>query len=596
MKREENTNLPFDKKMIRFMTRALIISTILIIFVSAVSTIVSLINKSTQMAMKEVDAMTANTENNFMQYYDLIWSVNLNDHIQTYLKEEENQQETIKNAYSVLDSISNMNRNVNFISVMKEDDGFLIKGNAIPNWLPDYKKQIYDDYNNSINMRNNVMRMVWSKSYSMKDRYSLSIYYPLYSNSVIDERLGTLCININDANLQQLMSDKNVGGEFAVNTFFVHKDGHIIMPMDEKGNGKQLEGLDFHNSKQGTISSNTGIIIYKKLSGWDFYYVTHIGWWELAKDSVWTVMLLLLLLGGLIVLFIRIARQMVEKAYEPWGKIVTAMEKVSEGELETRVSIEDDAPDMKVVEKGFNSMMDQIIKLMEQVKAEEYQMNQMRLNALHSQIQPHFLYNTLDCIHWQAVVSGNRDISNMVKALATYYRTCLSKGKDIITLQQELDYVKNYLYIQRMRYGEILNYEIIAEPGLEKVAIPKLTLQPLVENAIYHGIKSTEGREGHIIIRVLDISPDIEIYVEDDGAGMSQDRVEEMNQSIEVFDEEFGWGVRSVNRRLQLFCGEKYGLTYKKNIKGGVTVKVLIPNTHYTRGKDSQNDESFDSR
>ena len=592
-KEERNAKMTFDKKIVLFITRALIISTMLLILVSGVSTMISLINKSAQMAMKEVDAMAANTEDNFMYYYDLIWSINLNDHIQEYLKEESNQQEAVENAYSVLDNICNMNRNVNFISIVKgENNGFLIKGNSIPNWLPDYKKQIKDDYNNSINMRNNVMRMVYSKTYSTKEEYSLSIYYPLYSNSVIGDRLGTLCINVSDANLLQLMSDKNTGGEFAVDTYFVHKDGSIIVSADEKENGKKFEGLDFPNIKQGKISGNTGIIIYEKLSGWDFYYVTHIGWWDLAKDSVWTVLMLLILLLGLLVLFIRLARQMVEKAYAPWGNIVTAMGKVSEGELETRVSVKEDDPDMKVVEKGFNSMMEQIIKLMEQIKEEEQQMNQIRLDALHSQIQPHFLYNTLDCIHWQAVVSGNQDISDMVKALATYYRICLSKGKDIITLQQELDYVKNYLFIQRMRYGEILNYEIAEEPGLEKAVIPKLTLQPLVENAIYHGIKSMEGREGHIVIRVRSVSADIEILVEDDGAGMSKERVEEINGMIKVFDEQFGYGVRSVNRRIQLFCGEEYGLTYMRNDKGGITVKILIPNTHQSQMACGQSPKS----
>lgn len=583
-KEERNTKMTFDRKIVLFITRALIISTMLLILVSGVSTMISLINKSAQMAMKEVDAMAANTEDNFMYYYDLIWSINLNDHIQKYLKEESNQQEAVENAYSVLDNICNMSRNVNFISIEKEEnDGFLIKGNSIPNWLPDYKKQIKDDYNNSINMRNNVMRMVYSKTYSTKEEYSLSIYYPLYSNSVIGDRLGTLCINVSDSNLLQLMSDKNSGGEFAVDTYFVHKNGSIIVSANENEIGRKFEGLDFPNIKQGKISGNTGIIIYEKLSGWDFYYVTHIGWWDLAKDSVWTVLVLLILLLGLLALFIRLARQMVEKAYAPWGNIVTAMGKVSEGELETRVSVKEDDPDMKVVEKGFNSMMEKIVKLMEQIKEEEQQMNQIRLDALHSQIQPHFLYNTLDCIHWQAVVSGNQDISNMVKALATYYRICLSKGKDIITLQQELDYVKNYLFIQRMRYGEILNYEIEEEPGLEKAVIPKLTLQPLVENAIYHGIKSMEGREGHIVIRVRGVSADIEILVEDDGAGMPKERVEEINGMIKVFDEQFGYGVRSVNRRIQLFCGEEYGLTYMRNDKGGITVKILIPNTHQSQ-------------
>lgn len=539
MRKKAHRQMTFNKKMTYFITKALIISTVLIVTVSAVSTMISLINKSAQMAMKEVDTMAANTEDSFTQYYDLIWSINLNEHIQRYLKENDKEQQTIKNAYSVLDNICNMNKNLNFISVVREDErDFLIKGNAIPNWLPDYKGKIKEDYNNSISMRNNVVRMVYSNTYGRGGEYGLSIYYPLYSNSVIGQRLGTLCINVKDSNLNQLMNRENPDGNFAVNTYFVHEEGEIIVPAGEKEMGMGFEEMKFRDAKEGELISDTGLAIYEKLTGWDFYYVTHIGWWDLAKDSLGTVVILLLLLCGLLVFFTKNAKQIVEQ---------------------------------------------------------QEQMNQIRLDALHSQIQPHFLYNTLDCIHWQAVVSGDSEISNMVKALATYYRICLSKGKDIITLHQELDYVKSYLYIQRMRYGEVLNYEIIAEEGLGNTAIPKLTLQPLVENAIYHGIKSAGGQEGHIVIRVSEISSDIAIFVEDDGAGMSQDKVEEMNRLVKIFDEQFGYGVRNVNRRIQLFCGENYGLTYMKNQKGGITVRVLIPKIQQSGGEGSH-DAGIDSR
>lgn len=143
MRKKAHRQMTFDKKMTYFITKALIISTVLIVTVSAVSTMISLINKSARMAMKEVDTMAANTEDSFTQYYDLIWSINLNEHIQRYLKENDKEQQTIKNAYSVLDNICNMNKNLNFISVVREDErDFLIKGNAIPNWLPDYKGKI----------------------------------------------------------------------------------------------------------------------------------------------------------------------------------------------------------------------------------------------------------------------------------------------------------------------------------------------------------------------------------------------------------------------------------------------------------------------
>lgn len=224
-------------------------------------------------------------------------------------------------------------------------------------------------------------------------------------------------------------------------------------------------------------------------------------------------------------------------------------------------------------------MMEKIICLMEQVKEEQRQMDQIRFEALQSQIQPHFLYNTLDCIHWQAAIDGNREISNLVKALASYYRICLSKGREVITLMEELDHIRNYLYIQQMRYGDILTYEIEDPKELGNTRIPKLTLQPLVENSIYHGIKVKDGKQGHVTIRAEKSLSDTKIIVEDSGNGMAEEQILQMNRYISEYDEEMGYGVRNVNRRIELLYGENYGLYYKSNTSGGITVEILIPGT-----------------
>ena len=577
--------LTFDRKMIRFISWALIISTSVIMLVSAVSTVMTVTNKSTQLAKKELEAIAVSTEDNFKQYYSLIWAIILDQHIQEYLKAQGNQYEYAGNANSVLDNACNMWENINFISILREDGtGHLIKGNAIPNWKVNYKKGLEEEYENSISMRHNVMQMSFTRDYNIKGEYTLSIYYPMYSSAVIGQRLGTVCINVDDSNLLQLMSDIGNSGKFTVENYLVHQGGKIISCSNPKEMNTTFDLIEFEEG-EATTSTWGNTIIYKKLAGWNFYYVSRISWWELLRDSVRTLLVLTVLLTILIVIIVRLARQMVTRAYEPWGNVVKAMGRVSEGELETRLQTLEADPDMKVVSKGFNGMMDQLIKLMEQIKEEQYQMDQIRMEALQSQIQPHFLYNTLDCIHWQAVASGNQDISRLVKALASYYRICLSKGKDIIPLGEELEYTRNYLYIQKMRYEEILNYEIISDAALEQAVLPKLTLQPLVENAIYHGIKLTERKVGHIRILVTGNAKEIRIEVEDDGAGMTEAKIIEMNQLITIYDEQFGYGVRNVNRRIQLYYGAAYGLTYRRNAAGGVTVEIRLPNRQEVEGR-----------
>jgi two-component system sensor histidine kinase YesM len=253
------------------------------------------------------------------------------------------------------------------------------------------------------------------------------------------------------------------------------------------------------------------------------------------------------------------------------------MEAVSNGQLEIRMNEENAGEDFKKLALGFNSMMEEIYILMEQVKLEQQQLQQIRFNALQAQIKPHFLYNTLDCIHWQALADGNKEVSTLVKALASYYRICLSKGKDIITLSQEISHIENYLIIQNMRYDNIVESEINVKGEFLEVKIPKMTLQPLVENAIYHGIKIKDGHKGKIIIMAAKDKEDVIIEVTDSGSGMTEEQIGEINNSISEVDETFGYGVRNVNKRIEIMFGKQYGLHFIKNEVNGVTVQIRLP-------------------
>ena len=153
----------------------------------------------------------------------------------------------------------------------------------------------------------------------------------------------------------------------------------------------------------------------------------------------------------------------------------------------------------------------------------------------------------------------------MVKALAKYYRICLSKGHDVITIREEVEHIRNYMIIQNMRYDNIIGSEIVVESQVEESLIPKLTLQPLVENSIYHGMKVKEGKTGTLYLTA------------DTGTGMSQEQIDEMNEQLSRYEDSFGYGVRNVNKRIELLFGEGYGLNYQKNDSGGVTVVIHLP-------------------
>jgi len=562
----------FDKKIVRFITRTLLAVTLLVFLISTVSAVLSLSAKSARMARQEADVLKSNTIERFRQYREMMWAVNLDAQVQKYLLGADNSAE----AFAVLSNVSNIRTDVNFLSLIRlTDSDSVTKGSQIPFWMPDFTGFLLSDYETGVPMNDGQMRLVFSRDYSVSGAWTLTIFYPMYLTSRVGYRLGMLCINLADAGfLQMLQDDPNTG--FAYDTYFVDSRGTVIVSADTEKIGQALPGFDAV-SPAGETRTLQYISICEKLDGWNFYYVSRIGWWSILRDSVITLLLTVALVAVLFALMLREAKRLVGKAYAPWGNVVTAMGRVSAGDLTTRLLPEDTDTDMAVVAEGFNEMTSRLTRQMQQIQEEQQRITQVRLEQLHSQIQPHFLYNTLDAIHWQAVSDRNPQISSLIKALASYYRTVLSKGRDVIPLADEMNCVRNYLYIQQTRFSSELSFQIDMQEELAAAAIPKLTLQPLVENAVYHGFEPDENRTGMITITAEKLGDCVLILVGDNGIGMTDERIAEINRLVAEDDETFGYGIRNVNRRIQLLFGSRYGLHYDRSSTGGVTVTVRFP-------------------
>ncbi|WP_026670849.1 sensor histidine kinase [Butyrivibrio sp. AE3006] len=214
----------------------------------------------------------------------------------------------------------------------------------------------------------------------------------------------------------------------------------------------------------------------------------------------------------------------------------------------------------------------------EQVKEEQKQLRKAEFELLQAQINPHFLYNTLDAIVWSAEAGNQKQVVKMVGSLSDFFRTSLNKGKEIVTIKEELQHVRSYLEIQQIRYQDILTYEIDAEDEIGGYKIPKITVQPIVENALYHGIKNKRGG-GKITVNGKSDGDDIVITVHDDGMGMDFDRLQQVQQSLVSGDENEKaiYGLYNVNERIRLEFGEEYGIKIESIHGIGTTVTVRLP-------------------
>ena len=226
--------------------------------------------------------------------------------------------------------------------------------------------------------------------------------------------------------------------------------------------------------------------------------------------------------------------------------------------------------------KSFNTMTRRIRNLMDQNIHEQEEKRRIEMKALQSQINPHFLYNTLDSIIWMAESGKNQEVVLMTSSLAKLLRQSISNEEEIVTVKSEFEYAGSYLTIQKMRYQDKLEYSLELDPEAARATIIKLALQPIIENAIYHGLKYKEDR-GLLTVTGVRDGDDVVIEIRDDGVGMDEETRRHIFDEHKVNYRSNGIGVYNVQRRLKLFYGNSYGITYRSEKGVGTTARIRIP-------------------
>jgi len=257
----------------------------------------------------------------------------------------------------------------------------------------------------------------------------------------------------------------------------------------------------------------------------------------------------------------------------PVKKLLHAMKGIENNEFGT-VDLKMGSSEFKKLQDGYNRMVTEIQKLIKRIMEEQKIKRKAELDVLQAQIKPHFLYNTFDAISYLALEGRSEKVYTIMKALGSYYRTSLNKGSEVITLKEEVEVVRNYLTIQKIRYNDIFTDSYDIETEIEDIKILKLVLQPLAENALYHGIKPS-GEPGHIGITAKREGEFIKIAVKDNGVGMSEEAVKNIFSGIK--SEETSFGLKGTIERLRIFYGIENVLSIKSAPGCGTEVILTIP-------------------
>jgi two-component system sensor histidine kinase YesM len=284
------------------------------------------------------------------------------------------------------------------------------------------------------------------------------------------------------------------------------------------------------------------------------------------------------LFASILVFLLRNYRLLNRSIKDPIYRLKTMASKIAQGDLSIRV----DKPEISELDEltdSLNTMAGKLGELIEQNVQKQQNLQKSEMRALQAQITPHFMYNTLDTILALAEDGQNKDVVTTTLALSSFFRLSLNKGRDWVSVSEEKSHVESYLAIQKMRYGAILEYEIDIAQEILRESMVKILLQPLVENAIYHGIKKTR-RPGLIKLKGERLDGRIVFTVEDDGLGMREAELARLRENLsryDVSDPEMGFGLYNVFKRIQLYYQIDDGLTMESEYNKGCKVTLRLP-------------------
>ena len=315
------------------------------------------------------------------------------------------------------------------------------------------------------------------------------------------------------------------------------------------------------------------------MSQYIYYEVKGIQQSRAAYQAFFMNMIRFSLLGmGIVLILVIILSYYIPRSITmPITRISRVTDQVAKGNLSVRAAAESGA-EARMLSDSLNAMIDKINELLDQVTTEQIRLRKAEFELLQAQINPHFLYNTLDTIVWLAEAGDQKRVVSMVGNLSDFFRTSLNQGKDIISIREELAHVRSYLEIQQVRYQDILHYEITVPEDLYEYKIPKITIQPLVENALYHGIKNKRG-QGTITVTGKRNENGFVLYVRDNGIGMTQERLNEVRAGIQKlsYTGKEIYGLYNVNERIRLNFGETYGISIESTYGEGTCVSISLP-------------------
>lgn len=443
------------------------------------------------------------------------------------------------------------------------------------------------DYKNLVHTSEKVLWLppetIRNDTSSLDPVPAISLLRKIRNSNQINEFIGVIKVSILESGIESILAKANTTETGVV--YLQNSNGAIICASSE--NNLQAMGLneDIQKEMDGktwswdmmTISGKRYAVTSKPVDNTDWTMISAIPYSEILSQSNKIRNLFFPLMLGIGIMAYCIAYFLSTSSVKRINLLMRTMEKVQEGNLDVRISSGSKDEIGKLFD-NFNYMVKKINILIEQQYQTGKEIKNAELKALQAQINPHFLYNTLDLINWKAIDNNVPDIALIAHALAKFYKLSLNKGREVVSIKDEIDHIKNYIQIQNMRFENRINLILDLDDTVYQYAILKIILQPIVENSILHGIlENRKQMEGVIKITGCLENDVIVLTVEDNGVGITEEKASAI-LSGEVTSEAQGYGIQNIIYRIRLFYGQQYGLAYRPAPGGqGTLVEIRIP-------------------
>lgn len=428
----------------------------------------------------------------------------------------------------------------------------------------------------------------YASTFSSDDYYLFHVGHRIINYKDVDKQYGIVIISIDETLLKEIciadqndMSDNNISFNFIIDN-----DGRIISYPDNQYLSKQLSMkpdvneedvyLEFLYSTNVFDDGNAIVnVLHDEMNHWHIVNVANksklFELLNLQRDVLFIT--IILSISAIIVVIVLQAKHLTSSI----RKVVNVMNSAIHDEMSSRVDVNVDMPsEIKTIAVNFNEMMDRLEDSFDKVKRASDLQRDAEINALEAQINPHFLYNSLDTVNWMAIDREEYEISNAINALATFLRYGLDNSNGIVTIKDEIDWLEKYLAFQKNRLMDSFSSKIVVEDEVLSFRIYKLLLQPFVENAIIHGFKN-HNSENQLVIHIRKDAKYLLVEIKDNGCGIEQTLVEDINKGIFRESSNNNIGMKNAISRIKMYYGENAKVKVQSTIGRGTHIQLEIP-------------------